>query len=136
MYEIFGHTHADDALSKTQLIERYVHSDDVASLEQALANRMRLGRPFHTVYRIHRKDSALRWLDLSANFDLAHDSGPIQMIGVLADITERKRVEKASLKRMALRADVSAALAEHNGSLQSMLQKSAEALVRHLDAAF
>src|SRR5215468_2775958 len=94
MYEIFGHTHDDGALSKAQLIERYVHSDDVASLEQALADGMRSGRPFHTVYRIHRKDGALRWLDLSANFELASDGAPIRMIGVLADITERKQVEE------------------------------------------
>src|SRR5215475_10795502 len=80
MYEIFGHTHDDGALSKAQLIERYVHSDDVASLEQALADGMRSGRPFHTVYRIHRKDGAPRWLDLSANFELAHDGAPIRMI--------------------------------------------------------
>src|SRR5262245_30510042 len=136
MYEIFGHTEADGSLSKAQLIERYVHSDDVTSLEQALADGMKSGRPFHTVYRIHRKDGALRWLELAASFELARDGAPIRMIGVLADITERKRVEEANLKRVALRADVSAALAEHKGSLQSMLQKSAEALVRHLGAAF
>jgi PAS domain S-box-containing protein len=37
---------------------------------------------------------------------------------------------------VALLADVSAALAEHQAPLQSMLQKSAEALVRHLGVAF
>src|SRR5262249_51015409 len=136
MYEIFGHTKADGSLSKAQLIERYVHSDDVTSLEQALADGMKSGRPFHTVYRIRRKDGALRWLDLAGIFELDREGEPMRMIGVLADITERKQAEEASLKRVALRADVSAALAEHKGSLHSMLQKSAEALVRHLGAAF
>ena len=136
MYEIFGHTHADGALSKAQLIERYVHPDDAPTFDQALADGMKSGRSFHTVYRIHRKDGALRWLELAGNFELAPDGAPIRMIGVLADITERKRAEEAQVKRVALRADVNAALAEHKGSLQSMLQKSAEALVRHLDVAF
>jgi PAS domain S-box-containing protein len=136
MYEIFGHTHADGPLSKAQLIERYVHPDDAPAFDQALAEGMKSGRSFHTVYRIHRKDGALRWLELAGNFELAPDGAPIRMIGVLADITERKRAEEAHIKRVALRADVSAALAERKGSLQSMLQKSAEALVRHLDVAF
>lgn len=45
-------------------------------------------------------------------------------------------VEDAKLRQAALRADVSAALAEPVGSLQSILQRNAEAVVRHLDAAF
>jgi len=136
MYEIFGHTRADGALSKARLIERYVHPDDAATLEQALNVGMKSGRPFHTVFRIRRKDGALRWLELAGNFELARHGAPVKMIGMLADITEHKRVEEANLTSVALRADVNAALAEHEVSLQSMLQKSAEALVRHLDAAF
>src|SRR6266511_1830945 len=136
MYEIFGHTYADGALSKAQLIERYVLPDDVAAFELALADGMKSGRPFHAVFRIYRKDGALRWLELAGNFELARDGAPIRMIGMLADITERKQAEEASLKRAALRADVSAALAERKESLQSMLQKSADALVRHLGVTF
>jgi PAS domain S-box-containing protein len=136
MYEIFGHTRADGALSKAHLIESYMHPDDPPAFEQALADGMKSGGPFHAVFRIRRKDGALRWLELAGNFELTPDGAPIRMIGVLADITERKRAEEAHMKRVALRADVSAALAEHKGSLQSMLQKSAEALVRHLDVAF
>jgi len=136
MYEIFGHTHADGALSKAQLIERYVHPDDADAFEQALAEGMKSGRPFHSDFRIYRKDGALRWLELAGDFELARDGAPIRMIGMLADITERKQVEEEILKRAALRADVSAALAERKVSLQSMLQKSAEALVRHLGVAF
>jgi PAS domain S-box-containing protein len=136
MYEIFGHTHADGALSKAQLTERYVHPNDAAAFEQALANGMKSGRPFHSVFRIYRKDGAPRWLELAGDFELARDGAPIRMIGMLADITERKQAEEESLKRVALRADVSAALAERKESLQSMLQKSAESLVRHLGVTF
>jgi len=136
MYEIFGHTRADGALGNARLIERYVHPDDAATFEQALADGMKSGRPFHVFFRIRRKDGALRWLELAGNFELARDGAPMRMIGVLADITERKRVEEVNMKRVALLADVSAALAQHQLSLQSMLQKSAEAMVRHLNSAF
>src|SRR5215510_5424413 len=94
MFEIFGHTRADDALSKAHLAEKYIHPDDVATFEQALADGMKTGRPFHIGYRIRRKDGELRWLYLAASFELARDGAPIRMIGVLADITERKQVEE------------------------------------------
>jgi PAS domain S-box-containing protein len=136
MYEIFSHTRADGALSKAQLTERYVHPDDAATFEQALNRGIKSGCPFHTVFRIRRKDGAMRWLELAGNFELARGGAPMRMIGILSDITESKRSEEANLRRVALLADVSVALAEHGQPLQSMLQKSAEALVRHLDAAF
>lgn len=54
------------------------------------------------------------------------------------DITERKQAEDALLEQLrfaALSADVSAALIQSN-TLPEMLQRSAEAMVQHLDAAF
>ena len=44
MYEIFGHTRADGTLSKVQIIERHVHPDDAAALEQTLTGGMKSGR--------------------------------------------------------------------------------------------
>jgi PAS domain S-box-containing protein len=108
MYEIFGHTRADGPLSKAQLVDRYMHSDDAAVFERALAGGMKSGTPFHTVYRIRRKDGALRWLELAGNFQLASDGTPIRMIGVLADITERQHTEetlRASEERFRALAD-------------------------------
>ncbi|HEV2664777.1 MAG TPA: PAS domain S-box protein, partial [Blastocatellia bacterium] len=64
------------------------------------------------------------------------ESGERKVAILFNDITKRKRAEEANLQRVALLADVSAALAEHQLSLQSMMQKSAEALVGRQDAAF
>jgi PAS domain S-box-containing protein len=94
MYEIFGHTRADGTLSKEQLIERYVHPDDVASLQRALTDGMKSGGPFRTVYRIRRKDGELRWLELAGNFELAPTGAAKRMIAVLADTTERQQTEE------------------------------------------
>jgi PAS domain S-box-containing protein len=107
MYEIFGHTRADGALSKAQLIERFVHPDDADALERALAGGMASGRPFHTTYRIRRRDGALRWLDLVGHF-LPADGGPVRMIGVLTDNTEQhlaKETLRASEERFRIMAD-------------------------------
>jgi PAS domain S-box-containing protein len=95
MYEIFGHTHADGPLSKAQFIERYLHPDDASTLEQKMTDGMKSRRPVHTGFRIRRKDGALRWLDLSASFELARDQTPIRILGMLTDITERKQIEES-----------------------------------------
>ncbi|HEV2801835.1 MAG TPA: PAS domain S-box protein [Pyrinomonadaceae bacterium] len=58
---------------------------------------------------------------------------------IARDITERKRIEvrQARAARHAfLRSEVSAAFNESQGSLRTILQSCAEAVVRHLDAAF
>ncbi|HEY6403301.1 MAG TPA: PAS domain S-box protein [Blastocatellia bacterium] len=93
MYEIFGHTRTDGTISKAQFFERYLHPDDATMLEQALDGAMESGRPFHTIVRIRRKDGALRWLYFAGSFEMASDGAPIRMIGVLADVTERKQAE-------------------------------------------
>ena len=60
--------------------------------------------------------------------------------GIATDITELKRAEELQSRRArqaALRADIHAALSSGTESaLQTMLQRSAEAIVRHLDGAF
>jgi PAS domain S-box-containing protein len=66
--------------------------------------------------------------------------GGVECLSTIArDITDRKRAEliQVRLRRQAaMRADVSAAMAERSGSLQEALQRCAEAMVRSLDAAF
>ncbi|MBO0727426.1 MAG: PAS domain S-box protein, partial [Blastocatellia bacterium] len=76
------------------------------------------------------------WINLTVSLTRKTDGSPDYFISIIEDITESKRAEESKLNGVALRADISAALAEHGLSLQSMLQKSVEAMVRHLDAAF
>ena len=65
---------------------------------------------------------------------------PYAVCGIATDITELKRAEELQARRArqaALRADIHAALSSGTESaLQTMLQRSAEAIVRHLEGAF
>jgi len=65
---------------------------------------------------------------------------PYAICGIATDITELKRAEELQARRArhaALRADIHAAFcAAAETRLQTMLQRSSEAIVRHLDAAF
>ena len=63
---------------------------------------------------------------------------PYAVCGIATDITELKRAEELQIRRArqaALRADIHAAFSVGREDLQTMLQRSAEAVVRHLDAA-
>jgi PAS domain S-box-containing protein len=65
---------------------------------------------------------------------------PYAVCGIATDITELKRAEELQARRArqtALRADIHAAFSlGTQGALSTVLQRSAEAVVRHLDAAF
>src|SRR6516164_1297972 len=65
---------------------------------------------------------------------------PYAVCGIATDITELKRAEELRARRArqaALRVDIHAAFSTGTeGALPAMLQRSAEAVVRHLDAAF
>jgi PAS domain S-box-containing protein len=69
-----------------------------------------------------------------------YEQKPYAICGVATDITELKRAEELRARRArqaALRADIHAAFSVGTeGALPTMLQRSAEAIVRHLDAAF
>ena len=79
-----------------------------------------------------------RWSIVKARpvFD---QQGRVHMaINIFHDITERRRTEKVlkqQARQAAFRADVSDALSG-GGTLREVLQRSAEAIVRHLDATF
>ena len=77
------------------MLQNYVHPDDVDTLDHLLSDGVKSGHPIHTVYRIHRKDGALRWLDLAGSFEAGPDGIPKKMIGVLADITDERLAEEA-----------------------------------------
>src|SRR6266403_1533931 len=65
---------------------------------------------------------------------------PYAVCGIATDITELKRAEELQARRApqaALRADIHAAFSVGTeNALQAILQRSAEAVVRHLDGAF
>ena len=94
MYEIFGRTRADGPLSHAALVGATLHPADAPGFESALAHAMQPDRVFHTTCRIRRPpDGAVRWLEFFGRFDLATDGQPVRLVGVVADITERKQAE-------------------------------------------
>src|SRR5262245_4821204 len=94
MFEIFGRTRDDGPLSKQQLVEQYLEPEDYREFEAALKEAMRTRGNFHSVCRIRRKDGSRRWLQIDGTFEATAAGRPLRLVGVVADITVRKGLER------------------------------------------
>src|SRR5262245_8069526 len=132
--DIVGYTRKE---LMTKKVGDITHPDDLES-DWNQARRLLAGEieNYSMEKRYYRKDGSIVWANLTVSLARKADGSPDYFVSVIEDISARKRLEEANMKRVALLADVRDALAEHQAPMQSMLQKSAEALVRHLDAAF
>ena len=81
---------------------RIIHPDDVDTVKRASHAAFYKGKPFDIEYRIVRPNSEVIWVLARAEvfFDMA--GRPVQMVGILQDITERKRFEQSLLQAQKL----------------------------------
>ena len=98
IYEIFGHPREEGPIDMGQFLERYLNPDDTGEFEMALSAGMEHGQIFHTVNRFQRRDGKVRWIEITGNFSFSDDGRPERLIGVVGDITERKRAEEDLLE--------------------------------------
>jgi PAS domain S-box-containing protein len=94
MYEIFGRSRAQGPLSKQQFVDEYLHADDVHDFEAAMREAMLTRGTFQAVCRIRRTDRSRRWLQIDGKFAAAAAGEPLRLVGVVADITKRKALER------------------------------------------
>ena len=116
-----------------------LHPDDVEPCTKRWQHSLETGETYEIEFRLRRAaDSAYRW-HLGRALPLRDTQGKIvRWFGTNTDITERKEAEAELFRRSrqsALGAEVGVHLAGRD-SLHYVLQRCAEALVKHLDAAF
>jgi PAS domain S-box-containing protein len=70
-----------------------VHPEDRPRVETALRDTLESGAPFHIEIRAPQANGSMRWLTSRA--ELRPEGGRKRLIGLVQDITERKRVEEA-----------------------------------------
>jgi two-component system sensor kinase FixL len=115
-----------------------IHPEDRARFVDEWRAALAAGEPLEAETRLRRADGESRWFLLRA-VPLRDEKGNIvKWYGTSTDIEDRKQAEEirtAQARQAGVRADVSAALSKpaHSGEI---LRGSAEAIVRHLDAAF
>jgi PAS domain S-box-containing protein len=117
-------------------VRERVHADDLELFDAEIQRGME-GGGSDFIFRIITPIGGLKYLRGVARL-VEHVAGRPIFMGTVQDITERKRAEAAKAAQAQLagvRADVSAAFSETE-NLSVILNSCAEAIVRHLDAAF
>jgi PAS domain-containing protein len=92
--EIFGLPEGSDPINYEDLERDFLHPDDKATLEAALEEGWRNGH-YRVECRIKRaSDGQLRWVEFSGRCEKDDAGEPARIVGVVADITERKQAEE------------------------------------------
>jgi len=73
---------------------KHVHPDDVAAARATFLDCMKGKRPeYRATERIIQPDGQVRWLETYGRAEYGKDGRAVRMMGVIKDITERKRAE-------------------------------------------
>lgn len=97
MYEIFGRTLREGGLTRQQFVKDYLHPDDLHAFEAALKDAQHNGGRLHAICRIRQKGGVQRWLQIDGKYDYSDTGEPLRLVGVVADITERKALEQEAM---------------------------------------
>ncbi len=95
-YEMFGRNREEGTINAAEFATQIVHPDDLKLFQRSVAEAMQSGR-FHFVGRFRRKDGAARWCEFNGRVEFGPDGSPSRMVGVSADVTDRKQAEAAQL---------------------------------------
>jgi PAS domain S-box-containing protein len=74
-------------------ISRMLHPEDQPIVDQALVDAL-AGKGYHLVFRVHRADGALRWMESFGEVVYDENKTPQRIVGVAIDITERRQAEE------------------------------------------
>jgi diguanylate cyclase (GGDEF)-like protein/PAS domain S-box-containing protein len=86
-----------DALQRGEpLFSELIHPDDLVRVSAEVKRHSSLGRSrFHQEYRLRKGADEWRWVEDHTWIERGEDGEPRAYVGVLLDVTERKRVELA-----------------------------------------
>jgi PAS domain S-box-containing protein len=119
-----------------------VHPDDLPHAIDVWRTAVETGRPYDIKERLRRFDGVYRWFGVRG-FPLQDSEGHVlNWCVLLTDIDDRERAEEALRVAMdertrlaAFREEIGIALSQQEG-LEVILNSCANAMVRHIDAAF
>ncbi len=93
VYRIFGYSPGSVEVTN-ELFWGHVHPDDRRQVEMAVAEALESKRPYRIEHRIVRPDGTTRNVMEHAEIRFDYGGRPLEMVGAVQDITERKRMEE------------------------------------------
>ncbi|MES3022129.1 MAG: response regulator [Pseudomonadota bacterium] len=94
-YEIFGRHQAAPPPTKAEFAAEYLEADDLLAFEHAIEVALSTDSAFSFQGRFKKPgDPKLRWIELTGRYHGATASRPAQLLGTVAEITERKESEE------------------------------------------
>lgn len=122
-----------------------VHPEDLASTEAAVREAMASHREYRHQFRTRWPNGTIRWIEAHGRYAYQPDGHCARMVGLMSDITDRKRVEEALQASDALmRANLEAMttlqrlgmLSGQGMVLEPLLAEVVDAAIRISDADF
>jgi|AntRauTorcE11897_2_1112592.scaffolds.fasta_scaffold00559_5 PAS domain S-box-containing protein len=92
-YKLFGYKKRPWHWTTNDFYDR-IHPEDRAHVKEALEKTIAKEVPFyHVKFRIVNSDDDIQWMESRGNLVYDEHNEPIQLAGVVADITEQKKLE-------------------------------------------
>src|SRR5580704_12134914 len=76
-----------------ELVLQRVHPEDAALVQQTIERAAQDGKDFEHEYRLVMPDSSVKYVHVMAHA-LSHESGGVEFVGAVMDVSDRKRAEK------------------------------------------
>jgi len=92
-HRIYGLTPGQSKI-KAATLRFIIHPDDRAGVAEARRAALAGGSRFQVEHRIVRPDGALRWVLQAAVVEWDDAGAPVRLLGIIQDITDRKRSEE------------------------------------------
>ena len=73
---------------------RFIHKKDALGVEKAIQDAIHGDGHYHAIFRVVWPDNSIRWLEGRGSVFRDAEGKPARMIGITADITERRKIEQ------------------------------------------
>ena len=92
-YELIGYTEKEIEPSYQNFLHKLLHAEDRPAVESAVEEHLKKGVLYKLEIRLKKKDGSYGWYETSGKAKFDTDGQPLQMVGSISSIDERKRIQ-------------------------------------------